>query len=244
MRILIIILISFISKANCQEKKTNIPYQTKWANEVKKGGTDLEEKGISLKNTDGTFNWIRLNFGRKIMFANNSPFKMVKFDKSMISKCTLDLKDKFKIDKEEYVFVSAMNINDITHVISFCITKEEDLKVAAFPLKGCAIDKKGIFIEPISVKDEKTEMKSAVYDGATYMASKKPDCYIKHSENNKYTLVYCRVGNITLDNQKVIFLVLDDQFKKISLVEKLIPIKYADLQFESVNISNDGIPSA
>lgn len=238
-KIIFILSLLIITKTNSQVKTSkNETFDIKWTPEI-------TEKSTYNDQTVSTYS---LQNGDIITVRTDDDFKhaeIARFDSAFKLKSSGSVDKDFKTEKEKFNVYSSTLVNSVPHLIGINIDKEENVTVGAFEIKqNSTIDLNGKLLNPFSAKDEKMKMKFAAYDGETLMNSKKPSLYFVKSKNNQFGLIASRIGNITQDNQKVIFIVVDNKFKEISRSEVLMPIKYVDFSFNSIIIANDGIPYA
>jgi len=240
MRAIFVLIVScFLLPLNSQIKVKKVDnLAVKWTPEIAEKSTynDQTASAYSLVNGD------------IITVRTDDDFKhaeIARFDSNFRLKCTGSVEKEFKVEKGKFNVLSSMLVNNKPHLIGVFTDKDEKVSVGAFEIKqNCTIDSKGIILEPFDAHDEKVKMKFAAYDGATFMNSKKPSIYFVRSKNNQFGLIASRVGNITQDNQKVIFEVVDKNFKEIFKSEIVLSIKYIDFSFVSLIVSNDGTPFA
>ena len=205
---LLIICVSVLSPFTiilCQPKVSkNESFDIKWTNDINEKSTYNDQEVNTFLLTSGDYMTIRRDqdFGHA---------EIARFDSSFKYKCSGDIDQKIKVDNEKYDVLSSMMIKSKPHVIALNVDKQENVTIGAFELKlNCSIENKGIFLTPFSGKDEKMKMKFAAYDGQTLMNSKKPSINFTKSKNDQYGLIYVRIGNITQENQKIIFIIVEE----------------------------------
>ena len=158
--------------------------------------------------------------------------------------CSQSYDNKIKSDKGKFEIIGSTLIGNEPHLIGWM--EDGDMATyGAFKItNNCTLDVKGKYTEAINIKDKSVKMKMKVYDGPTFMESKKPHFYISRSNNKKFTMIVCTRGNITIDEQKILVTVLDENFDRVFYAEKTFPINYENFYFESLIVTDLGTPFA
>lgn len=227
-----LILISIVLSRLILNSQSNNPYTLKLSQTINEEGTYNGESSTTYMLDQGQF--INVKLSNKNLIT--------KLNENLVKVCSQSLDNKIKSDKGKFEIIGSTLIGSEPHMIGWM--EDDDMATyGAFKItSNCALDLKGKYTEPINIKDKSVKMKMKVYDGPTFMDSKKPHFYISRSKNKKYTMIVCTRGNITIDEQKLLITVLDENFSKVFYAEKVVPINYEHFYFESLLVNDIGTP--
>lgn len=207
-------------------------YNIKWTPELAEKSTYNDQTVLSYTTDERDIYSIRIDddFGHA---------EIVRLDSNFIKKCSFDLDNDYNFGDKKFKIIGSTIVKGRPNLLVYSLDNDNNVTIGALPINtNCNVNNNGIYAKPFSARDEGVK-KLALYD-VKMEASKKPSLYAVKSNNNKYTLILTRTGNLRQENQKIILSVFDNNFDLVYQIDKFVNMKYTELNFESTIITNEG----